>query len=75
MVVVGTIEIWTDVHAFHPQFTVDDGAVCIHQTGLTQSDALYLRTSEDDAGSKGLDEEIFERGLSVFYLYGAFLPQ
>ena len=74
MVVVGAIEIRTYVHAFHPQFTVDDRAVCIHQTGLTHTDALYLRTCKDNAGSEGLDEEILKRGLAVLYLYRTFLP-
>ena len=75
MVIIRAIEIRTDTHALHPQFTVDDGAISIHQTGLTQTDALDLRTRQDDTRRVGLYEEVLKRGLLVFDLYRTFLPE
>ena len=74
MVVVGTIEIGRDIHALHPQFAIDDGAIGVNQRSLTQTDALDFRTRKDNASSELLDKEILKRGLLVFYLDRTFLP-
>ena len=74
MVVIRAIEIRTDAHTLHPQFTVDDSAIGIHQAGLAETDALDLRTRQHDAGCEGLDEEVFKRRLLVLYLYRTLLP-
>ena len=74
MVIVGTIEIGRDIHALHPQFAIDNGAVGVDQRSLTQTDALDFCTRKDNAGSELLDKEILKRGLLVFYLDRTFLP-
>ena len=74
VVVVCPVEVGTPAHAFHPQLSIDDGTIGIHQTGLSQTDALDLRTCQHDACREGLDEEVFKLGLLVLYLYRTLLP-
>ena len=69
VVIVGTIEVLSDVHVLHPQFAVGKIAEGIDQAGFAQAYRFDFCTSQHDTGGIGIDEGVVERGSLVLYVY------
>lgn len=69
MVKVTAETVFGDVEVIDPTFAAFYHAVCIAQVRLAFSYCLYLRASQNDAGSNCLQDRIFEKSPLVLYLY------
>ena len=66
VVIVGAVEVFSDVHTFYPHLRIFDDAVGVGQARLTLSDRLNLGACQHETGCVGIRDFVVKRGSTVF---------
>ena len=72
MVVVGAINIFSDVHADHEKFISPEGAIGINDTRLPFPNRFDFGSGKLDAGREILQKKVFMAGFFIFYADALF---
>lgn len=70
VIVVGAVEVFSDVHVLDPQLAVGKVAEGVDQAGFALADGFYLGAGQDDAGGVGVQQFVVEGGAAVLYVNG-----
>ena len=69
VVVVGALLVLGNIHVLYPYFATDDVAIGINEARFSLADALYLRTSQDNACGIFVQEQVVKLCPLVLDVY------